>query len=171
MTTPIAEDNNESFSLCSECGGECCRTKPGIESPERFTRTGDLGEELYRALASGEWVLDRHMGLPVTPETAGLPDRMDRITLYPRPATIEERASGAILAGEGGGICTFLQANGCRLSFSERPRMCRALEPNGNFHCTTSWGRPDAALAWFPWQETIGGLLHRLPQKDRSRHP
>jgi len=49
--------------------------------------------------------------------------------------------------------------------------MCRALEPDGNFHCTTSWGRPDAALAWFPLQEVIGRILDRLPQKDRSRQP
>ena len=155
-------ENNENPLLCSACQGECCRTKPGIEAPERFLATDDPAGAVYQALASGMWVLERHMGLPVTAETVQFADRMDRITYYPRPATRAEHAKGSTMAEIGSGECIFLEENGCRLIFDDRPRMCRALEPESSCECKSSWTRPDAALAWFPWQGLIEKALRKI---------
>jgi Fe-S-cluster containining protein len=159
MTNNPLPDNNENLTLCRKCGGACCRTRPGIEAPERFLATGNMADNLMAALSSGDWVLEIHIGLPLTEETSALPDRMDIITRYPRPATIQEKTRKSLFAIPGTGDCTFLTDKGCTLPFTERPRLCRSLEPDSFFDCDSSWKRPDAALAWHPWQSVIEQVL------------
>jgi hypothetical protein len=130
--------------LCARCG-ECCRTRPGAEEPERFLAQPDPAGALARALASGDWVLARHLG-----------------TRYPRPATLDERATGTVHAGAEHSPCVFLEATGCRLPFTDRPRMCRDLEPWANGDCQATWDLPQAALAWGPWQPLIDDALRRV---------
>ena len=98
--------SNEDIQLCARCGGQCCLTKPGIEAPERFNATGDLTAALRDALASGNWVLEEHRGIPYGPgETAPDPDRL---IYYPRPATLAERQQPGITPLPGSGVCVFL---------------------------------------------------------------
>jgi Fe-S-cluster containining protein len=131
--------------LCARCG-ECCRTRPGAEDPERFLADADPAAALARALATGDWVLARHLGVA-----------------YPRPATLDERAGGTVHTGAETSPCVFLEARGCRLSFAGRPRMCRDLEPWANGDCQATWDLPDAAEAWAPWQGLVHQALRRLP--------
>lgn len=158
--------NNECFRLCTLCGGECCKTKPGIEAPERFVRGSSVETLLTEALSSGLWVLDRHRGVPTAAETK--PDERDRfITIwYPRPATIRERSEGALFGSGEAGACVFLTESGCRLSFADRPLMCSALEPDVAFECSSSWTRLDAALAWLPFRQQVINVLKGLPQAE-----
>jgi hypothetical protein len=136
---------NERPGICAGCG-ECCRTRPGAEAPERFLAEVEPAASLYRALATGDWVLARHLGIR-----------------YPRPATIAERASGVVHAGAEHSPCVFLGEAGCRLPFADRPRMCRDLEPWANGDCQATWDLPQAAEAWAPWQ----GLLDDVQERDR----
>ena len=155
-------ETNECPVLCSICGGECCRTKPGIDGPERFLAAEDPAEELFRFIASGFWVLDRHYGTPPDGDSAPGERAAERLIFYPRPATLVEREQESFTAIPGPGECTFLVEEGCRLPFTDRPRMCRALEPEVNFECRSSWTRRDAALAWLPCQEMVAAVVDRL---------
>lgn len=161
MTAESSVKNNEDYSLCSACGGECCRTRPGIEAPGRFLRSTNPAEELARLLASGQWVLDRHYGIPYSPEKGETGDP-DRIILYPRPATRQEREAGEIQVLPGAGECVLLGKDGCTLPFEERPRACQALAPAEGFACTSSWTRFDAAREWLSHQDMVSEALSRL---------
>jgi hypothetical protein len=145
---------NENRSLCAACGGACCRTRPGIDSPERFLSHDDPAGHLFSLLASGNWVLDRHLGLPETPDTRLLADRMGTVTWYPRPATVQEQRQRTLTGLPQAGECVYLGSDGCALSFRDRPYICRALEPASD-ECHSPWSRADAALAWWPLQEMV----------------
>lgn len=154
---------NERLDLCAECGGQCCRTRPGIEGPERFLAAPDAGAALGAALTSGDWVLAEHVGVPWV---AGVPPpepERRRLIRYPRPATLAERGQGGAPRDDLA-PCSFLGERGCRLAFEARPRMCRALVPTPGFECEGDWGRREAALAWLPhqgWVERARALAGR----------
>jgi Fe-S-cluster containining protein len=158
--------SNEDIQLCARCGGQCCLTKPGIEAPERFNASGDLAAALHDALASGNWVLEEHLGIPYQTESAS-PDP-DRLIYYPRPATLAEQQQSAITPLPGSGVCVFLTDNGCQLAFAERPRLCRELVPDVCFECESPWGRREAALAWLPWQDHVTVARARLTTTGRT---
>ena len=148
--------NNERLDLCAACGGQCCRSRPGIESPERFLASPDPVRLLALALASGDWVLAEHVGVPWVDGVEPPPEERRRVIRYPRPATVLEKGRGGSPRDELA-PCTFLGEQGCRLAFADRPRMCRALVPSPGFECEGDWGRREAALAWAP----IQGLVER----------
>jgi len=157
-------ENNERSAICSSCGGECCRNRPGIEAPDRFLAEPSPEEALAGALASGDWVLVRHVGVPwVNGEPPAKEDRY-RILFYPRPATLAERGNGEAVAGGEESPCVFLGPVGCALPFSRRPRMCQSLEPSAIGDCECEWDQRSAALAWLPWQGLVEGALRRSAQ-------
>ncbi|GAB4302961.1 MAG: hypothetical protein Fur0034_18310 [Desulfuromonadia bacterium] len=141
---------NEDPGLCRVCGGECCRTLPGFDAPDRFLASGDPAGMLARILGSGEWVLSPH------------PWRMEDgqwVTIrYPRPATRQEFSAGTIDA-IGPGVCHFLTDQGCRLTFSDRPTLCRLLTPSPSGECSSPWTKRDAAIAWLPHQDLVERVL------------
>ena len=161
MPCKIPITNNKNVTICNACGGDCCRTRPGIESPERFLAANNPAEELARLLASGLWVLDTHYGVPYDPEKGEHGDP-DRIILYPRPATRQEHAEGSLQVVPGAGECVLLGDNGCTLPFAERPRACQALEPAADFACSSSWTRFDAAREWMHHQDLVTKALALL---------
>lgn len=159
--------DNQRPDRCRACGGACCQTRPGLEAPDRFLAHADPPGALAAALASGEWVLARHVGVPwvdgVPPPDA---ERWRELSL-PRPATAAERAAGAWRAGDQVSPCVFLGADGCRLPFAARPRMCQALEPSAGEECASAWDQLDAARAWAPWQPLVAEALARLAAGDK----
>ena len=128
---------NERPDLCAACG-DCCRTRPGAEDPGRFLSAPDPSAALARALSSGDWVLASLAGVR-----------------YPRPATVVERATGAVHRGAEPACCVFLGAAGCRLPFGDRPRMCRELEPWANGDCQAGWDLPQAVQEWAACQGLV----------------
>jgi Fe-S-cluster containining protein len=142
---------NERPDLCAGCGGRCCRTRPGIEAPDRFLAEPDPAAALAAALATGDWVLAEHVGVPWVDGVEPPEAERRRVIRYPRPATLLERGGGGAPRDDLA-PCTFLGEAGCRLSFDDRPRTCRALVPSPGFECEGDWGRREAALAWRPHQ-------------------
>ena len=136
---------NERPDLCAACG-ECCRTRPGAEEPGRFLAAPDPAAALAHALASGDWVLARLAGIR-----------------YPRPATVAERATGTVHRGAEASPCVFLGEAGCLLPFSDRPRMCRELEPWANGDCQAGWDLPQVTQAWAPWQGLVDDAMRLKP--------
>jgi hypothetical protein len=147
--------------LCARCG-ECCRTRPGVEAPERFLAEPDPAAALRRALASGDWVLARHVGVAWTDGEPPPDQERWRLVRYPRPATVAERAAGSAHTGAEASPCVFLGPTGCRLPFAGRPRMCRDLEPWASGDCQATWDLPEAARAWAPWQGLVEEALRGL---------
>jgi Fe-S-cluster containining protein len=140
---------NERPDLCSACG-ECCRTRPGAEDPARFLSAPDPASALALALASGEWVLASLAGVR-----------------YARPATVLERASGSVHRGAEAAACVFLGEAGCRLAFTDRPRMCRELEPWASGDCQSAWDLAGAVRAWAGCQ----GLVVEALRGGRAESP
>jgi len=157
--------NNEHRSICARCGGQCCRTRPGIEAPDRFLAQTDPAAALTELLARREWVLETHYGVPYTPGVTA-PDP-GRIIHYPRPATVGEQSrSDADLSAADD--CIYLTPTGCSLAFEARPRMCRELIPDSCFECETPWGRREAALAWLPHQDIVQAATAILQLREGS---
>ncbi len=157
--------NNEHQTLCARCGGQCCRTRPGIEAPERFLALPDPAAALAMLLLHTEWVLETHYGVPYTPGVTA-PDP-GRIIHYPRPATVGEQSrTGADQPSADD--CIYLTPTGCSLAFEARPRMCRELVPDSCFECETPWGRREAALAWLPHQDIVLAATAALPLREGS---
>lgn len=145
---------NERRDLCAECGGQCCRTRPGIEAPERFLASPEPEQLLALALATGDWVLAEHVGVPWVDGVEPPLEERRLLIRYPRPATLVERGQGGAPRDDLA-PCAFLGDEGCRLPFADRPRMCRALVPTPGFECEGDWGRREAALAWRPHQDLV----------------
>lgn len=159
MTLRWPLPSNERPSLCAACGGECCKTQPGIEAPDPFLARPDPAQALAAALDAGDWVLARHVGVPWAGGEPPPDEIRWRLILYPRPATAAERLSGSVEASGAPSPCVFLGPGGCRLPYGERPRMCQSLEPWANGDCRAEWGRGEAALAWLPHQGLVAAAL------------
>ena len=92
--------------LCQQCGGRCCQGSPGVwADPERFFTLFFVGqglrlEELRARLPELGMVFWEKSGVAI-----------------PAPLSLE---SG----------CSFLAADGCRLTVAERPCQCLALVPS-----------------------------------------
>lgn len=150
---------------CAACGGQCCQTRPGLEAPERFLDATDPVAALAAALASGEWVLAEHLGVPWVDGVPPPEAERRRLIRYPRPATVPERAARALLADAAPAPCVFLAPDGCRLAPDARPRLCRSLEPDALGDCEAPWGRREAALAWLGHQPLVEAALARLARR------
>jgi Fe-S-cluster containining protein len=155
---------NERPARCAECGGQCCNTRPGLEAPERFLEAENPVSALAEALASGEWVLVTHLGVPWVDGVPPPESERRRILYYPRPATVRERGTGRADTDPSASPCVFLGRTGCRLDFEARPRQCRSLEPAVDFDCQADFGRLEAALAWRPHQGLVQAAVGRLPR-------
>jgi len=147
---------------CAACGGQCCQTRPGLEAPERFLAAPDPVAALAAALASGDWVLAEHVGVPWVDGVPPPEAERKRLIRTPRPATVPERAARALLAEAAPAPCVFLALDGCRLAAGDRPRMCQSLEPDALGDCEAPWGRREAALAWLGHQPLVEAALARL---------
>ncbi len=161
---------NENSPLCAACGGECCKTQPGIEAPEPFLAQADPAQALAAALDSSDWVLAHHVGVPWKGGEPPPDEIRWQVILYPRPATLAERASGSSKASGAASPCVFLGTGGCLRPFGERPRMCQSLEPWANGNCRAEWGRGEAALAWRPHQGLIAEAQKRLSPHGPLAH-
>jgi hypothetical protein len=160
---------NENPGRCAACGGECCRTRPGVEAPDRFLAAPEPARALAAALDSGDWVLVEHVGVPWVDGRPPPEEERRRIIRYPRPATVPEKASGRVATDGAPAPCVFLGPAGCRLDFAGRPRMCQSLEPDALGDCEAAWDRRAAALAWLPHQPLVEAGQYLASPRGVSR--
>lgn len=146
--------NNENPSMCTECGGNCCKNYAGGAIPSEFGAPSKpvMMYKIWRALASGLWAVDSWEGDP-RPDIDELSE-----TMYLRPA--HTNAISKVMDRSWGGTCVFWDNDGgCSLSWDERPAVCRDLVPNylstaGCFN-NEQYTKGAVALAWIPYQDII----------------
>jgi len=153
MTKTLAQIHE---TLCTECGGVCCKQAAGIYWPDQIELTV---EAITARVKVGAWAIDWWEGDP-RPEGG-----LDRV-YYVRPA--HKNAQGAWLDASLGGECFFLDDRGCRLPLEERPIQCRMLIPlplkareeNGGCQYTDGYnGKEAAARAWLPHQALMDDVV------------
>ena len=141
---------NENASICSPCGGRCCRIAPGLAIPSDFKKP--LKESIAAAIKTGRWCLDYGEADERLPET-----------YFVRPAVMGKE--GQAVHPSWGGECTFLGDEGCSLAFFERPFTCRDLVPApGEFNrfselnCFSESGngsKVKGVSEWVPFQDVL----------------
>jgi hypothetical protein len=149
-------DANENPTLCSSCGGKCCKQMPGITHPEDWGLPSDTSR-LEAALNSGRWAIDWWEGDPENTTGDYMKDNVDR-AFYVRPAT--QGNEGLLMDASWGGACTFHSEIGCTLSTNDRPKECRDLKPaeGGSCSMTTEFTKRNAAIAWLPYNDFLYSL-------------
>ena len=167
----------DNASLCSKCGGVCCKGTPGCCYPSDFKLTGWVtgaheyidARKLKEALLSGRYCIDWYEG-----DVRGMPyDNWEHPEhkgrcLYVRPATLGRE--GMLLDGGWSHMCTFWSlAQGCELGSDERPYECRMLEPKdrdkGESCIAHAFGRSKAALAWLPYEEVLNRVMEEIREQ------
>ena len=118
---------------CAKCGGRCCQRYPGTVYPgDLRPRREQKLEDVKAMLADGLYIVDH--------EVTDLN--------FLRPNHIQNWPK----------TCVFLRADGCSLSFEDRPRGCRMLEPypkgeGGESFCDEhGHTRMHGAQAWSQYQ-------------------
>lgn len=143
--------SNERADVCGPCGGECCKSGPGIFHPNDFA---DLPRDLRLAIDSGRICLDWWEGF-----FDGAPGPV----YFVRPAVVGHE--GRALHPAWDGACANLTPSGCVLPFAKRPWQCRALVPKSNGKPCHYPGKPShegnkemGVRAWLPHQGLLGML-------------
>lgn len=146
-----SSDTNERPDLCGPCGGQCCKSIPGIYAPE------DFGADLEAALRAG--IKEGRVAFDYWEEDGDLP-----MTYYARPP-VRGRLDRLVDASWGG-PCSLLREEGCALTWFERPSGCRDLVPSPEgYHDCDSASHPGEnskliqARAWSPYQDIIKRII------------
>jgi Fe-S-cluster containining protein len=139
MNRPIGVENPE---VCKVCGGKCCKTYPGLVTPEDFGAPDieKLRKNLFEALSSGRWTVDW------VKQEEGL--------YFVRPAV--KGFEGSVFDHRYTGECTFLTETGCKLSFENRPESCRMLIPKIDERCDSQgYTRAVVAQRWKEYYDIL----------------
>ena len=134
--------NNSNSSMCSECGGACCKRKPGIYTPEQFESISY--DSIKELLDSGTFAIDWWED--------------DTPIYFIRPRIKGEPA----IYGSWGGECINLTSKGCSLDFKDRPHACQTLVPNlisGERKCYDNMKGKDRVGMWLPYQKQLNEIV------------
>lgn len=132
--------DNSNTSLCSECGGKCCKSSPGVCFPEDFSFIdGEVDELLLiESIVNGCFCIDYWEGWIEN----------DYEPYFVRPA-IKGDNEDKILDAGWGGECIFLTDDGCPMEFDDRPLECRSLVPlPDGCELINGKGKKESAIAW-----------------------
>jgi hypothetical protein len=138
-------------SRCSECKGICCKSLPGTLSPKDIE--GDIYEDLKARILTGFWCVDWYEGDPRKGK-----NKFWKV-YFVRPSTIDKK--GVVLDPSWGGQCSLLTNIGCSLSFRNRPKECRMLEP-GVRDCKNHTDKRKVSIEWIPYQKILKKLLRNI---------
>lgn len=141
---------NENTSLCSACGGKCCKQYAGIVSPHDLDGD-DVSGQVLEMIKGGKYCLD-------------LWDADSRLeeTFFLRPR--HKNSMDSEIDASWGGECVFLTPMGCQLIFEKRPKQCRALEPNPKDpgDCNQHHDKLSAAKEWAEFREVMNEVREEL---------
>lgn len=145
----------ENKEICSKCGGQCCKSMPGIFSPDDFEEVSI--NTLLPLLKTGKYTFESQFF-------------KNKCVYFLRPSV--RNFEGCIRSGRSSfytsGSCTFLTDLGCELSAEKRPYECKNLEPNNNkdqkckFHGINN---DKTILKWNKYQDLIEEILHKYEKE------
>lgn len=133
----------ENKSLCTKCGGQCCKNDPCFFMPEDFD---DLSVDgLLRELKDKDYLCI-------------LLDKVPRITMRSSKwAKIVDP-----LLTDKTNVCMLLTPTGCPFSYDERPTGGKMLVPDPNGCCTSKITLDNIRLAWAPYMPVLLQVIARL---------
>lgn len=137
----------EDTDICTECGGECCKSYAGYAAPDDFGSRETLVEVLVEYLSTRKWCVD----------CWDADENSGRIWFI-RPAHVG--MEGVLVDKSWGGVCSlWSKQHGCSLIFRNRPKGCRSFIPDADrskcHYPDDGNGKKDIALEWIPYQEEI----------------
>lgn len=150
--------------ICGECGGACCKHKPGYFWPEDI-KGPCVKKTITDMLRSRKVILD--WCPPKRPEWDNRDDDYyikDVFVLSPNIISCDHVSPthrDTVFVPLWSGQCIFLGMNGCVFPSEERPLQCKLLEPVENYpggciaHNEESTTKYDCAAAWAPYNDAL----------------
>lgn len=144
----------ENKTICSLCKGRCCKTMGCHYSPDDFT---DLTYEgLKREIDKGHISIDWWEGNPFND------DRYMQRAYFLR---VRNKVAN-VVDPSWGGECSLLTEDGCPLSYKERPKGGRELEPSTTGVCIARYDKIDAAKDWYKYNDILDRLADEYSVQD-----
>lgn len=158
ISTPLKVWTDKS-PICAECGGECCKSSPGIYSPgqiEPFTL-----DRIMQMIRNEQCAVDYWEG---DIESSDLYSCI----YYVRPAG---KGAKRLVDPSWEQECVQLTPNGCKLSTNNRPLQCLALVPVNGMRCKSEPGysKEDFVRTWRLHQEVMRLVVHEIRNVEISR--
>lgn len=147
----------ENKQLCKECGGRCCKRMGCHYSPEDFKEI--TYESLKKEIEKGFISIDWWEGNPFENE---IDDDIDR-AYYLRI----RNKDGKIVDPSWGGECILLTDDGCPLSYEERPKGARMLEPD-EYGCISYYNKQQAARDWYKYNDILSKLADEFDYNEED---
>jgi hypothetical protein len=142
----------ENTTLCTKCGGKCCKHNGCHFSPEDIKVEITL-ENLKALIDEGNISIECWDGDPRTDDCSGVS------VYYLRMRTqIKFTKSPIVHASWGFETCVLWTEKGCPLKFEDRPKGARMLIPKEN-GCEGLYTNQHAAIDWIPYQEILIKLV------------
>lgn len=141
----------ENKQLCKECGGSCCKRMACHYSPDDFEEI--TYESLKKEIEKGFISIDWWEGNPFE---NGSDNDID-IAYYLRIRNKDSK----IVDPSWGGECILLTDDGCPLSYEERPKGARMLEPNED-NCISHYDKRQAARDWYKYNDILYKLVEEF---------
>lgn len=150
----------ENKQLCKECGGNCCKRMGCHYSPDDFKEITyeSLKKEIEKGFISIDW-------WDGNPFENGSTDDIDR-AYYLR---IRHKDS-EIVDPSWGGECILLTDDGCPLSYEERPKGARLLEPS-EYNCISHYNKRQAAKDWYKYNDILYKLVEDFDYYEEDKEP
>jgi Fe-S-cluster containining protein len=141
--------NNENKTICSSCGGKCCKNMGCHYSPD------DVGEitieSIQSLLNTGNVSIDWWEGDVLEKERGQV--------YYLRVRNVNE---GILDPSWGGVPCKLLTKSGCSLSWKNRPKGGRGVIPIEGGNCQTEYSKKQCAIDWYPYQNTLDSVVDSI---------
>ena len=154
----------EDEKICKECGGNCCKSLPGLIHPRQVGAPNKIRmvHKLTKMFSSGNYAIDWWEGNDYLPKKQR--KNYSHLGFFIRPARIYDPESP--LSQPSGlrdpawfGTCTFWnEESGCSIDLKHRPLGCQILVPDPSQYCSPKKGNFDkleAARAWHPYHKII----------------
>lgn len=140
---PHLEPNDN--SLCTECGGECCKSMGCQLSPEDI-KGGVTYENVKSLLESGKYSIDWW----------DKDEKFGEYAIFIRARHVD----ADVIDPSYGGTCVMLTETGCSLSYDDRPKGGRELRAHPLHMCDDSgYTKLQSAKDWFEYRDILKVLF------------
>ena len=162
--------SNES-DICRNCGGCCCKGYSGAYHPLDLGISKDDPDDVV--MNKLEAIIN-----PVIKDSPQIsidwyegfvnPNGKEVKGFFIRPRHV----GGDIVDPSYGEQCSNLTDSGCKLSWDQRPWICKALIPNTAHACHSGFdSKLEAAKAWYPWYHLLYDLYKKYDKGTHTGEP